>query len=549
MPSGGYCVVETRGGKLRGRVIDGIHTFKGIPYAASTAGTNRFKPPAPLKPWAGLRDAFELTAQCPQPTDTNFSGADPAFERFIEGAFEPSPGRFSEDCLALNVWTAALDSGRRPVMVWLHGGGFEMGSGGAPWSDGAALCRTGDVVVVTLNHRLNVLGYLHLSELAGQEFAAAGNAGMLDIVAALQWVRDNIEMFGGDPGNVTIFGCSGGGTKVNTLLAMPCAAGLFHKAIVQSSYTLRLLRSDEATHVAERVLAALGLDVRPGNMGMERLASISVEQLLAAMATVKAEAAVAPDLSVFARVGFAPVVDGNFLPRQAFDAEIDAEMDAQKDAQGISTLRDVPMIVGSNADETTMLLGGADPSLFTLDETRMRAGVEKFTGLGAGDARRLVEIYRRHDPGASPAEVYFSATSDHMFRMDAIRQSEWQARRGGAPVYMYLFTWKAPAMGGRYKAAHGIDVPLVFGNADRAQGFGGSGEERGALADKVSQAWVSFARSGHPGHVGPPESLEWQPYTLDSRATMIFDTTCRVAFDPGAEVRRFYEQRQGRSGQ
>lgn len=508
--AGANPIVDMATGKLRGYVAEGIYVFKGIPYGASTAGANRFMRPNKPEPWSGVRDALHLAPQCPQPTDTNFSGADPDFAYFLQGAFEPQPYTMSEQCLALNVWSPSLGRDvKLPVMVWCHGGACEMGSGGAAWCDGAHLAGKG-AVIVTLNHRLNVFGYLHLADIGGKKYAESGNAGMLDIVAALEWVRDNIAEFGGNPDNVTLFGCSGGGWKVSTLMAMPAAKGLFSKAIVQSGPGLRMVPREHATRTAMNLMNALGL--RAGQC--DELRDQPAGKLLAAMQSIRE--------TLMPGRGFAPVVEGQVLPLHPFDPnapEISAE---------------VPLLIGTNRDETRLLLGGADPRLFSLDDAQMRIALQQFLGMGVEEVGRIIDVYRKINYSATPSDLYFAVTTDKLARLDSIKQAERKAKQGKSPAYMYLFAWKAPTFGGKYQATHGVEIPFVFANLDKAAGFGGCDAERLDLANKISDAWIAFARHGSPNHRGLPR---WNPYTLDTRATMIFDTECQIENDPGREAR------------
>lgn len=485
-------IATTMTGTLRGASDGGVLAFKGIPYAAPPVGARRFLPPAPAAPWSGVRDALEYGASCPQPS------ARP------EGwSQEPS---LSEDCLYLNVWTPACDGRARPVMVWLHGGGFSIGSGSWPVYDGTALARRGDVVVVTVNHRLGIFGYLHLKEIAGPEFASSGNAGMLDLVAALEWVRDNIAAFGGDPSNVTIFGESGGGAKVSTLLAMPAARGLFHRAAVQSGPGLRSrVAAGQATELAKQAVA----DLAAGTNSVHALQSVPAEKLLGFQGK----------LGRAAMFAFSPVIDDVHLPEHPGDAIKDGDA------------ADVPMIIGCNRDEATLFLAmesGLD-GLTVLDGDHVPA---RLASLGE-HARPIIETYRRTRPDASPRDLLVAIESDRMMRIPSIELAERKLTGGKAPVFMYLFCWAAGPLG----SAHGYEIPFVFDNARPPVMPESVG--RGNLAARMSDAWIAFARDGAPDHPGIPH---WPAYSLSDRATMIFDrdAVC-VRNDPSGEERAAWQ--------
>ena len=417
-------IVETNLGKLRGVSTGGVYSFKGVPYGASTDGSMRFMPPVKPASWTGVRDAINLGPLAPQFVSSASGGSD--IRKAMGDIF--GPGEISEDCLVLNVWTPSLHRGKRPVMVWLHGGGFTGGSDGAPTYDGTNLAHKRDVVIVGLNHRLNVFGYLYLGELGGAKYADSGNVGMLDIVLALEWVRDNIARFGGDPGNVTIFGESGGGAKVSTLMAMPPAKGLFHKAIVESGSMLKATSREDANKSAEKFIAKL--DITPDRI--DDLQKLPMEKLLDAMRSLTGPNAI--------RLG--PVVDGRSLPRNPFDPDAPAQS------------ADVPMLIGTNGTESSLLLGLGDPSLFSLNEVDMRSRLKSYLHL-EDDAKldSIIATYQKDRPGASPSEIYFAVTTDRMMRMNAITQAERKVAQGAAPAYMYIFAWRTPVLDGKVDVA------------------------------------------------------------------------------------------------
>jgi para-nitrobenzyl esterase len=500
-PEKAESIADTRAGRVRGRTVEGIHVFKGIPYGASTAGKSRFLPPTPPERWSGVRDALDWGHVAPQP----YPAGRIDYVRLIR--WTEQPGGQSEDCLVLNVFTPGLkDGGKRPVMVSFHGGGFVTGSSGAAGYDGAPLARFGNVVVVTINHRLGSLGYLHLADLgAPPAFARSGVAGMLDCVAALEWVRDNIEAFGGDPGNVMIFGQSGGGAKVCALMAMPSAKGLFHRAAIQSGSALRLTPRETATRAAEKMIAQIGLD----KSRLGELQDVPFEMMIAAQVTLSAQTP---------PTGFSPVIDGTVLPRHPFEPG----------APEISA--DVPVIVSTTLDDAA--LGRTD---FGLDEAGLLAEVKTLAG---DSAERILTAYRRSYPNVAPFLLLCRMLTDRSGRRSAVTLAERKAAQGRAPAYMYLFAWPSPAYDGKFGAVHGIDVGLAFHQA-ASQGITGGGPEARVLADQLASAWVAFARTGNPNAKGLPE---WPAYTAESRATMVFDSKTRVEKDPGGELRLLWSE-------
>jgi para-nitrobenzyl esterase len=410
----------------------------------------------------------------------------------------------SEDCLHLNVWTTGLRDGtKRPVMLWLHGGGYSSGSGGNTRYEGSRLATRQGVVVVTINHRLNVFGHLYLGDLGGNEFADSGNVGILDIVAALEWVRDNITEFGGDPGNVTIFGESGGGGKVSTLMAMPGAKGLFHRAIVQSGVALRQATRAEATASTQNVLAKLGVQASD----LAKLRSISQADLLAAIN------------SMTPPPRFTPVVDGRSLPRHPFDP----------DAPQISA--NVPLLVGSNETEVTFF---PDTPLDPIDAATLKDRVKRYTRIDDGTAAMVIDLYRHTRPKASNEYLYQIIASDYWMTSDVATQAERKAALGKAPVYAYYFKWASPARGGKLRSVHSVEIPFVFDNVALAEPLVGNGPDLPALAEMVSGAWTRFARTGNPNGKGLPN---WPAYSADKRDVMIFDKTSHVESDPRRQER------------
>jgi para-nitrobenzyl esterase len=502
-------IADTAAGKVRGTTVDGIHIFKGIPYGASTTGANRFMPPRKPAPWQGVRDALHLGPMAPQNLNTWSPALQALWPKPVGGDPEPN----SEDCLVLNVWTPGLADGRkRPVMIWIHGGGFNFGSDG-PYP-GLNLAKFGDVVVVGINHRLNIFGYLYLGALGGLKYADSGNAGMLDIVASLEWVRDNIQAFGGDPGNVTIFGQSGGAAKVTTLMAMPAAKGLFHRAIAQSDYDggVKAMQPTPASKIAEAIMTELGLNPNQPDQ-IDMLQQLPVERLIAAMNATKAT------------TRFAPVLDGGALPRDPFDP----------DAPEVSA--NVPLLIGTTATETTSLLlmtgGGTD--MFDLDEAGVKARIVALGHLEPAAADQLIALYRASYPKASPARIFFLITSDKIFRAPSIAIAERKAAQGKAPAYLYLWRWETPVLDGKFGAPHTIELPFVFHDVDnKTNSDTGSSPARYKLRDEAAGAWVAFARTGNPNHKGLPH---WPAYDTETRATMIFDTPCAVENDPGKNER------------
>jgi para-nitrobenzyl esterase len=505
-------IVETTGGKVRGFTRNGINTFFGIPYAASTGGKARFQPPTKPAPWTELRSSMQYGFVSPQEPRAGWANDESAW------MFDWDDGRPGEDCLRVNIWTpGASDGKQRPVMVWLHGGGFSAGSGQELKSYyGENLSRRGQVVVVSLNHRLGVLGYLNLAEIGGAQFANSANAGMLDIVAALEWVRDNIANFGGDPGNVTIFGQSGGGGKVNTLMAMPAAKGLFHRAAVQSGSLLNVSTPDDSGKLGAAVMQQLGLSTSQ----IDQIYDVSVERLIqAGIAAVKSLAPPFQPGAAFRlpRIGWQPTVDGTDLPSQPFDPVAPA-ISAQ-----------VPLLVGTVLNEFSNAL--FDPHLASMTQDDLKSRVKTMYGERTD---RILEVFQSDDPGATPGEL-MSRISAASVRQSAVTQAERKAAQGAAPAYNYWFCWKTPVLDRRPGAFHCSELSFVFDNTDRCAPMTGGGPVPRALASKVSEAWISFARSGDPNHPGLPK---WPAFTADQGAVMIFDNKCEAKNAPDRAERQ-----------
>lgn len=487
-------VTSTLQGKVAGYLQDGLYIYKGIPYAKA----KRFMAPEEPDSWEGIRASRALGPTCPQAPRRGWNNDEMAFAYRWDDGF---PG---EDCLRVNIWTPGINDGKkRPVMVWLHGGGYEAGSGQElPGYDGANLARKGDVVVVTLNHRLNVLGFLDLSAF-GKKYAASGNVGLLDLVAALQWVNKNIGNFGGDAGNVTIFGQSGGGGKVTTLLATPAARGLFHKAIVQSGSMLRTMEARWSRRIGAAVVEELGLNA--GNI--DDITNIPYNQLLAAgdkaVARVKAEAE-KEGISTFI-FGWAPTVDGTVLPVQPFDPQAPAQS------------KDIPMLIGTTQHEFCM--STYVPALRGISREKAEEQLRVRYGERTND---FLTAFEKAYPGSQPQDWL---DTDFIFRPGAVAQADLKAKQGGAPVYMYLFAWESPVMDGILRSTHCLEIPFVFNNVRRHASMTGGGEEAVALGEKMSSAWINFARTGNPNAESLPT---WEPYTQEGGATMCFGQSCEL---------------------
>lgn len=502
-------IVETAHGKIRGFLEPGgTLEFRGIPYGASTAGANRFMLPQPPKSWSGVRDALQYGPQAPQQTGRFFPDASQSeivrqFAQFF-GTHDVANVQ-SEDCLYLNVHTPGLDDNRRPVMVWLHGGGFSGGGASGSRNDGTNLALRRDVVVVSLNHRLGALAYLHLGEF-DPDFAHSGNVGQLDQIAALIWVRDNIERFGGDPGRVMIFGESGGGGKVNTLMAMPGAKGLFRRVINQSGSANYVPTAQQAAELAERLLAKLGLS----KTELRKLQDVPSEQIVNAAAQLEMEA------RSKGRRGFVPTASTVDLPDQP----------AVAIANGSAR---IPLVTGSTKHEAALRLARGGMALAGMTDEALDMRIGRMFGDKASD---LLEGYRANHPDYSAGDLLIRIMSDRT-RMGSITLAESHIEGGGAPTYAYLFAWESPVLP-HLKSAHGIDGTFYFDNPETVDIAKGNPDAQ-ALARKASAAWTNFARFGNPNAPGLPF---WPEYTLADRHTMELSADPRVVSDPMAPDRQ-----------
>jgi para-nitrobenzyl esterase len=492
--SDNFPVVETTYGKVRGMNVAGIKTFRGIRYGASTAGINRFMPPVKPVPFKDVYDAFAYGPASPQ---TPADPSDP-YVKSVDWDDHVKAG-ISEDCLFLNVWTPGINDNKpRPVFFYIHGGGFTNGSGGVTF-DGDPLARLGDAVVVTVNHRLGPFGYMDLGKATGSaKFASAGVAGMLDLVAALDWVHNNITRFGGDQSNVTIFGQSGGGSKVSTLMVMPAAKGLFHKALVQSGSTLTLGSRDRNADAAGQLISELGI----AKNKPEDLQKVSWDVILEAKANRN----------------FSPVVDGTVIPKDPFDPE----------APEISA--DVPIIVGYTREDS----GIRDLTAPELTETSLTKWAQDTY---KDNAALILGTYRKIYPNATPLQIQSRIRTDVNTRKRAIAMVERKSKQNRGKAYLYLEEWASPAYEGRFGACHGVELGLVFGNSRNL--IAGNSVEARKMAEIIGSSVVAFGKTGNPNCDKVPN---WPAYDLESRSTMIFNLESRVENDPTKELRLLWEK-------
>jgi para-nitrobenzyl esterase len=518
-------VVQTRTGRVRGRMHNGVAVFLGVPYGADTR-ESRFRPPVPPAPWADVRDALDWGDRAPQLGGNGMTSR--ARQRATDQSNEiyhlpPDEGQVSEDCLHVNVWTTSPKSRGhepRPVLFYIHGGAYNGGTVNSVLYDGTRLCKRGDVVVVTVNHRLNAFGFLYLAGITSDPtYADSGNVGMLDLVLALRWVKDNIAEFGGDPNRVTIFGQSGGGAKCATLTAMPSAHGLFHRVMTMSGQQVTAAPESIATARSRDFLEKLGLSQVSNEKLRSALDGMALEQLQEA-----------------ARVssGWLPVVDGRSLPRDPFSP----------DAPPISN--DVPMILGNTHDETRGLIGGSQPALFSLTWEDLPAALEKnvSTYLGPLKPETIVARYREWYPQYSPSDVFFAATTAFRSWPGQVIEAE---RRAGSSAqrrtWVYEVDWPSPVAGGRFRAPHTVDIPFFFDNLALAPGMVGASfediERAQPLATAMSESLIAYAKTGDPNHAGLPQ---WPPYDLTHRPTMIWNTPPLVIDNPRGNERELASQ-------
>jgi para-nitrobenzyl esterase len=499
-------VVETDRGRVEGQDAGGVQVFRGIPFAKPPVGALRFCAPQPAEPWTGVRDASAFGPSAVQ-----------------SAMLFPLPGmdvgRTDEDCLYLNVYTPAADGQRRPVMVWIHGGGFVIGSGAQSIYDGTPLVRRGDVVLVTINYRLGPLGFLDLADLCPEIEGAVGNAGSRDQVAALEWVQRNVSAFGGDPGNVTIFGESAGGMSVGTLLGAPSARGLFQRAIAQSGASHNFHTRESATRAATVFLETLGLS--PAEAGRE-LRNMPARKLVDSQQQTMFKLAGSAGL-----LPFQPLVDEDFLPEPPLEAVRSGH------AAGVS------LLTGTTRDEWKLFVF-LDPDVPRIDEAGLVAKLRQ--RIPGADPEALVATYRNARQGRAPVDppsLFFAIETDRIFRIPAIRLAETQ-RVHEAQTFMYRFDGESPAFGGTLGACHAVELPYVFGNHRMAgaEQFVGSGPEVDALAERTMDAWLAFARSGDPAHGGLPA---WPAYDEKRRATMLLGPTCALAQSPADAERSLWD--------
>jgi para-nitrobenzyl esterase len=485
-------VASTAYGQIRGYMDDGINVFKGVRYGADTS-KRRFMPPLPPEKWLGILDAVEYGPSSPQGSRRGQN--------------------MSEDCLFLNIFTPALrDNKKRPVLFYIHGGAYSGGSGSSPLYDGVRLCKRGDVVVVSINHRLNAFGYMYLTRFGGPEFADSGNAGQLDIVLALKWVQANIAEFGGDPNNIMVFGQSGGGAKIATMMAMPAAKDLFHKAITMSGQQVTASGPLNATLRTKAILDAL--KIAPGSI--DEIQTIPFQKIVEVLNTKD------PVLP-FGGVYFGPVLDERSLKRHPFYPDAPAQSS------------NIPMIIGNTHDETRAFLGG-DPTNFTMTWEQMP---EKLIPNMRVDIQpeMVINEYRKLYPQLSPGDIFFKITTASRSWRGAIIEAEERAK-SGAPTYAYQLDWATAKDNGKFGAPHASDIQLVFDNINKP-GATATGPQAQTIADIMSETFIAFARTGNPNNKMIPK---WEQYKLPRRQTMVFNVPPHLEDDPRGAERKIFEK-------
>lgn len=505
-------VANTEYGKVRGYQLRGINYFLGIPYGADTSGANRFMPPQKPKPWTDVYPALFWGNVAPQNMENRYASRYGSFRDHWNYADA------SEDCLRINVFTPAVDNKKRPVMFWIHGGGFTAGNGiEHDGYNGENLARLGDIVFCSINHRLGPLGFCNLAGVGGEKFAKSGNVGMLDIVAALEWVRDNIANFGGDPGNVTIMGQSGGGAKVCTLTAMPSAKGLFHKAVVLSGASRR---SGEKAY-SEKLGAAVLKEAKLTPAQLDKLQAMPWKEFYALATKAQQAVAAAAGPGGGMSRGFSPVVDGVVLPQHPYDPE------------GAPTAANIPMIISSVQNEQSPSF--ADPSLESVTMDQVVEKLKQRAGFGAGfgdKAKEAVDGYAKAFPGKKPVEIWSLVSSN---RQSVVALADVKSKQP-APVFVNWFTWQPPLFDGRLRAFHCVDICFWFYNTDLMLSHTGGGPKPKAVSAKMAGALLQFMKTGDPnGAAGLPK---WPKYTPANGEVMIFDNTCEAKNDPDREARK-----------
>ena len=515
--------VDTTSGRVQGLVNRGTHCFKGIRYGQPPVGPLRWMPPQKPEPSTVILDCSEYGAPAIQIAIGTTAAPVSDFGMQMSQVFTtPSDMKIqNEDCLFINVWTPGTDGQRRPVMFWIHGGGFAFGSAGQPVYCGEDLARDHNVVVVSVNHRLNLFGYLHLGDAMGDAYKSSGTVGMQDLVLALEWVRDNVANFGGDPQNVTIMGQSGGGAKVSILLSMDSAKGLFHKASIQSGPGLQVARKEAAAATTKALLTELGI----ADGDIKSLQALPEQALVAAAFAMAGKGGGGPRMPGMpgggGGFGFGPILDGVAITRDPFTP----------DAPAISA--NVPILVGSVKDELTIFTA-AEPWFGTMTEDQLKQFIAPMGAKGAA----VVDAWRKIRPDYSPTYL-FVATISSMFAFgNSILLAERKAAQHAAPVYMWYFTWETPVAHGIFKTPHTIEIPFMLDSYRRVRAYVGPDPGAATMARQLSAAWVAFARTGSPDCKEIPH---WPAYDGTARSTMVFNLKSEVVNDPNSEVRKIIQ--------